>query len=215
MVALASSGLSDAGNIASIAAAAFAGALLAGGVARWAWSKLAARDIDHGLHVVGSLQLADVRIDQQRGLLSCRVGLDFRNGSTRPLTYMPHRFSVRVADTQHPLIGEVDAQDIAPGETKGWFRHPTTVELANLPATVGLDFEVAYGRLGGPFRRQLVGVWTTFLELPEPAGSPGTVSAWTLFAESAPIRDQRIPGSIAATRWWRRVLDREERRRAA
>jgi len=150
----ASSGLNDAGNWASIAAALFAFALLVAGFARWAWSLWTRAELDHGIHVDNRESFKTQFADSTEW----RLGIYFRNGSSKPLTFKITRFTMHWDGKAFPLLAEATPLDLAPGQAHGWFRDPLAISHPiNYPAVFCVEYELVYGRKGKEMCRCLSG----------------------------------------------------------
>jgi len=69
-----------------------------------------------------------------------------RNGSAIPLSIQVAKFTFRVSNWDNPLVGTVALEDIAPGQTKGWYRHPMSIPIEDLPADVVIAYDIHHGR---------------------------------------------------------------------
>lgn len=195
---LGSEALTNAGSVAAIVAAAVAVVLLCWGIGRWLWRRLLALDLDHALHVVGGLSLSETRREIAGGveLIRFRAGLELRNGLTQTVAFWPVTFTVRGPNLYSPLVGDVVATAVAPGQQTGWYRDPLDIKLSDLPAEITLDFRINYGRLGGRALRCLIGGFALTLHAPRGEPKPGDLIRQPAHTSvPIPVRDERIQRS--------------------
>jgi hypothetical protein len=190
----ASDALTNAGSIAAIVAGAVATLVLCWGVGRWFWTRALALDIDHGLHVVDVMRLSDVKVHIGDQALEFRVGVELRNGSSVPLTFLPSRFTVRAAGSEFPLTERGSPIDIAPGQQTGWYKDAVKLDFSLLPTTVGLEFEIEYRRRDGRSFRCLSGGYELTFNRPAPMQAGQMSQQPTHATATTPVRDTRIKG---------------------
>ena len=164
-----------------------------------------------------------------RGWLGCRVGLNLANGSGVPLSHQVVRFDVTVGDWENPLTEVVHREDIAPGQTKGWYRDRRTVSSASLPADVRWPTKFTTDGIGasreGASRACSRSAWPSATDRPpfplrrtwslsETSDSPGDSAASPMTSATLSIRchrtlDSKWTGTLAPVLicsllgWWR------------
>ena len=126
--------------------------LAIGGYAAFRWFR--ASELDHALHTTRAPLGVDNLDDQS---FSLRIGINLTNGTTKPVSYFVMRFDLLVADIQSPMTEIVAREDVAPSQTKGWYRDHMDIAKGLLPCMVFIYYEIHYGRRAKSPRRKLSG----------------------------------------------------------
>jgi hypothetical protein len=111
-----------------------------------------------------------------------------------PLTFLPFRFTVRVAGSEFRLTERGSPIDIAPGQQSGWYKDAVKLDFSLLPTQVALEFAIEYRRRGGRALRCLSGRYELTFHRPAPMQA-GQMSQQPVHATATtPVRDTRIKG---------------------
>lgn len=128
--------------------------------------------------------------DEKAGVAHLRIGLQLLNNTDLALRFQAVEFTVQITDAASPLLADQSPViEVPPRQTKGWFRDPLDVALADLPVPVSVSFRFVYGQFGRKrMTRSVEGAIESRIPRIDREGDYGG-----FIRETEPARDERLP----------------------